>query len=100
VSFSFFVMLSEMVHHSVEETLNQMLEAERLFNAEKYQRSEARKDTLAGFYQRKLHTKAGEVTLKMPHGLQISIRYQSPAQSGFLVHQLGWSVWSLGRKSS
>jgi uncharacterized membrane protein YccC len=60
--------LSEMVRHSVETTLNQMLEAEadRLCHAEKYQRSEAREDTRAGFYQRKLHTKAGEVTLNMP----------------------------------
>jgi len=60
--------LSEMVRHSVEATLNQMLEAEadRLCQAEKYQRTEARKDTRAGFYQRKLHTKAGEVTLNMP----------------------------------
>jgi len=60
--------LSEMVRHSVETTLNQMLEAEadRLCHAEKYQRNEAREDTRAGFYQRKLHTKAGEVTLNMP----------------------------------
>jgi len=60
--------LSEMVRASVEETLNQMLEAEadRLCNADKYQRCEARQDTRAGFYQRKLHTKAGEVTLNMP----------------------------------
>jgi putative transposase len=60
--------LSEMVRHSVEETLNQMLEAEadRLCHADKYQRSEARQDTRAGFYRRKLHTKAGEVTLNMP----------------------------------
>ena len=41
-----------MVRHSVENTLNQMLEAEgdRLCNVEKYQRYEARKDTPAGFY--------------------------------------------------
>jgi putative transposase len=60
--------LSEMVRHSVEATLNQMLDAEadRLCHADKYQRSEARKDTRAGHYQRKLHTKAGEVTLNMP----------------------------------
>jgi transposase-like protein len=57
-----------MVRSSVEQTLNQMLEAEadRLCHAEKYQRCEARQDTRAGFYQRKLHTKAGEVTLNMP----------------------------------
>jgi len=60
--------LGEMVRSTVEETLNQMLDAEadHLCNAEKYQRSEARKDTRAGHYQRKLHTKAGEVDLKVP----------------------------------
>jgi len=48
--------------------LNNMLQAEadRLCNAERYQRSSARKDTRAGHYERKLHTKAGEVNLKMP----------------------------------
>ena len=60
--------LGDMVRSTVEETLNQMLDAEadRLCNAEKYQRSEARKDTRAGHYQRKLHTRAGEVVLKVP----------------------------------
>ena len=60
--------LGEMVRSTVEETLNNMLneEANRLCNAEKYQRSQARTDTRAGHYQRKLHTKAGEVTLNMP----------------------------------
>ena len=57
-----------MVRNTVEETLNRMLdvEADRLCNAEKYQRSESRKDTRAGHYNRKLHTKAGEVSLKVP----------------------------------
>jgi putative transposase len=60
--------LGEMVRSTVEETLNQMLEAEadRLCNAEKYERTEARQDTRAGHYQRKLQTKAGEVSLNMP----------------------------------
>lgn len=60
--------LGEMVRNTVEETLNSMLdsEADRLCNAEKYQRNEARTDTRAGHYQRKLHTRAGEVTLNMP----------------------------------
>lgn len=60
--------LGEMVRNTVEETLNRMLdvEADRLCNAEKYQRSESRKDTRAGHYNRKLHTKAGEVSLKVP----------------------------------
>ena len=60
--------LGEMVRNTVEDTLNSMLdsEADRLCNAEKYQRNDARTDTRAGHYQRKLHTKAGEVTLNMP----------------------------------
>ena len=60
--------LGEVVRSTVEETLNNMLnaEADKLCNAEKYQRSEARSDTRAGHYQRKLHTKAGEVTLQVP----------------------------------
>ena len=60
--------LGEMVRSTVEETLNQMLDAEadRLCNAERYERSTARQDTRAGHYQRKLQTKAGEVSLKMP----------------------------------
>jgi len=60
--------LDGVVRKTVEETLNDMLnaEAQALCNAERYQRSEARKDCRAGYYQRKLHTKAGEVDLKMP----------------------------------
>jgi putative transposase len=60
--------LGELVRGSVEETLNDMLdkEADRLCNAQRYEHSEARKDTRAGHYQRKLQTKAGEVTLNMP----------------------------------
>ena len=42
------------------------VEADRLCGAERYERSEARKDTRAGSYQRQLQTKAGEVTLKVP----------------------------------
>jgi transposase-like protein len=60
--------LSEMVRNSVEETLNALLEAEadQLCQAKRYERTAARKDTRAGSYQRELHTKAGEVTLKVP----------------------------------
>jgi putative transposase len=51
-----------------EETLNALLEAEanRLCNARRYERSEARRDTRAGHYERRLQTKAGEVRLKVP----------------------------------
>lgn len=60
--------LGEIVKGTVQETLNTLLdeEAERLCNAKRYERTEARKDTRAGHYQRTLHTKAGEVNIKMP----------------------------------
>ncbi len=41
-------------------------EADKLCNAERYQRTQSRSDTRAGYYQRKLHTRAGEVKLKVP----------------------------------
>lgn len=60
--------LGQIVRSTVEQTLNDMLDAEanQLCNAEKYQRNEARTDTRAGHYQRKLQTQAGEVTLNVP----------------------------------
>jgi putative transposase len=59
--------LGEVVRSTVEETLNAKLDAEaRLCRAERYERTEARKDTRAGSYERYLQTKAGEVTLKVP----------------------------------
>jgi transposase-like protein len=60
--------LGEMVRSTVEDTLNEMLDAEadQLCNAKRYQRSPDRQDTRAGHYKRTLHTKAGEVKLKMP----------------------------------
>ena len=60
--------LDRVVRGTVEETLNALLDAEadRLCNAQRYERSEDRRDTRAGHYDRKLHTKAGEVNLKVP----------------------------------
>lgn len=60
--------LSELVRGTVEETLNNLLdqEADRIANASRYERSEQRQDTRAGYYDRKFLTKAGEVKLKMP----------------------------------
>jgi len=60
--------LGELVRDSVEKTLNELLdqEADRLTNARRYERNEERIDTRAGSYRRKLLTKAGEVTLKVP----------------------------------
>ena len=60
--------LDEMVRGTVEETLNGLLDAEadEMCNAQRYERSPDRVDTRAGHYTRKLHTKAGEVEVKMP----------------------------------
>jgi transposase-like protein len=60
--------LDEMVRGTVEETLNAMLDAEadEMCNAQRYEHSPDRVDTRAGSYTRKLHTKAGEVEVKVP----------------------------------
>ncbi len=53
--------IDEVVRSAVEETLNQMPEAEadELCQAKPYERSADRLDTRAGSYRRKLMTKAG-----------------------------------------
>ena len=60
--------LDRVVRGTVEETINNLLdaEAEQLCNAGRYERSDNRRDYRAGHYSRKLHTKAGEVEVKMP----------------------------------
>ena len=60
--------LDKVVRGTVERTLNELLDAEadRLCQAGRYERTEARKDTRAGLYSRKLETKAGPVKLKVP----------------------------------
>jgi putative transposase len=60
--------VDEVVRSSVEETLNALLEAEadQICRAQRYERAAERVDTRAGHYERKLETKAGAVTLKMP----------------------------------
>lgn len=60
--------LDRKITESVEDTLNGLLDAEadRLCGAGRYERSADRVDTRAGHYERKLHTKAGEVNLKVP----------------------------------
>ncbi len=53
---------------SVEETLNELLEAEaeKLTQAARYERSEARQGYRSGHYDRNLTTTSGEVTLHVP----------------------------------
>lgn len=60
--------LDEVVRQSVETTLNGLLDAEadQLCRAGRYERSAERVDTRAGTYERRLQTKAGQVTLKVP----------------------------------
>src|SRR5262245_18413462 len=60
--------LDRVVRGTVEETLNALLDAEanRLCNAQLYERCLARRDTRAGQYDRGLQTKAGEVRLRVP----------------------------------
>lgn len=45
--------------------VRKILDTIRLCNATRYERTEARRDTRAGYYERKLQTRAGEVKLKM-----------------------------------
>ena len=56
-----------MVRVTVEETLNDLLEAEadEMCNTQCYERSPDLISTRAGHYTRKLHTKAGEVEVKI-----------------------------------
>lgn len=60
--------LGRIVRGSVEETLNALLDAEadRLVGADRYERSDGRRDYRSGHYERKLDTKAGRVSLKVP----------------------------------
>lgn len=60
--------LGEMVRSTVEETLNDMLnaEADQLCNARRYEHTDSRTAGRAGHYKRKLHTRAGQVELKVP----------------------------------
>src|SRR5207245_7383097 len=71
--------LGEAVRSTVEETLNAMLDAEadRLCRAERYERTEAHQGTRAGSYQQQLHTKVGEVSLKVPNLLRI-LPFETP----------------------
>ena len=60
--------IKEMVRGSVEETLNELLEAEaeKLTQAARYERSEARQGYRSGHYDRNLTTTSGDVTLHVP----------------------------------
>jgi transposase-like protein len=60
--------LDQIVRGTVEDTLNSLLDAEAdaICQARRYERTPDRLDTRAGYYGRKLMTKAGEVRLNVP----------------------------------
>ena len=60
--------IKELVRGSVEETLNELLEAEaeKLTQAARYERNEARQGNRSGHYDRNLTTITGDVTLHVP----------------------------------
>ena len=60
--------IKELVRGSVEETLNELLEAEaeKLTQAARYERNEARQGYRSGHYDRNLTTTSGNVTLHVP----------------------------------
>ena len=60
--------LKELVRGSVEETLNELLEAEaeKLTQAARYERNKQRQAIRSGHYSRNLTTTSGDVTLKVP----------------------------------
>ena len=60
--------IKELVRGSVEETLNELLEAEaeKLTQAARYERNEQRQGYRSGHYSRNLTTTSGDVTLKVP----------------------------------
>ena len=59
--------LKELVRGSVEETLNELLEAEaeKLTQAARYERNEQRQGYRSGHYNRSLTTTSGDLTLKV-----------------------------------
>lgn len=66
--------LDQIVTGAVEEALNPLLDAEAdaLCQAQRYERTAPRQATRAGHYTRKLQTRAGEVTLKVPKLRQLT----------------------------
>lgn len=60
--------IKDLVRGSVEETLNELLEAEaeKLTQAARYERNEQRQGYRSGHYSRNLTTTSGDVTLKVP----------------------------------
>ena len=87
--------LKELVRGSVEETLNELLEAEaeKLTQAARYERNEQRQGYRSGHYSRNLTTTSGDVTLKVPKLKGSPLR--PPSLSGIAVGRAVWKKLSL-----
>ena len=82
--------IKELVRGSVEETLSELLEAEaeRLTQAARYERNEARQGYRSGHYARNLTTTSGEVTLHVPR-----LREYPSRQRSSNVTAVGRAAW-------
>ena len=96
--------IKELVRGSVEETLNELLEqeAEKLTQAARYERNEARQGYRSSHYDRDLITTSGDVTLHVPRLKGVSFettiieryrRCEGGAEEGFVeMYLAGASV--------
>ena len=82
--------IKELVRGSVEETLNELLEAEaeKLTQAARYERNEARQGYRSGHYDRNLTTTSGDVTLHVPR-LKVFL-LKRPSLSGIAGERAAW----------
>lgn len=81
--------LGKLVSGTVENTLNKLLdvEADKITNACRYEIS-CERDTQAGYYTRKLMTKAGEVNLKVPKLRKLSFEISIIEPTSVVKHPL------------
>ena len=87
--------INELVRGSVEETLNELLEAEaeKPTQAARYERNEQRQGYRSGHYSRNLTTTSGDVTLKVPKLKGIPLRRL--LLSGTAAGKAAWKRLSL-----
>lgn len=87
--------LKKLVRGSVEETLNELLEAEaqKLTQAARYERNEQRQGYRSGHYNRNLTTTSGDVTSRYPSSGKSLLR--PPSLSGIAAGKAVWKRLSL-----
>lgn len=87
--------LKELVRGSVEETLNELLEAEaeKLTQAARYERNEQRQSYRNGHYSRNPTPISGDVTLKASKLREFLLK--PPSLSGTVVVKVAWNKLSL-----